>query len=486
MTKVRLIHGDSRIELRALNSESIDACVTDPPYELTSIVKRFGCDKAAACQEGTDGAFARVTRGFMGQTWDGSGIQRDPEFWKLVLRVMKPGAYLLAFGGRRTHHRTVCAIEDAGFEIMDGLAWLFGSGFPKSKNMAMMIDKKLLGTAPRGAAIATASTVHPTSGARLRSGEEMPPYVPISPEAMDWDGWGTAMKPGFEPIVLARRPLSEETIAENILRWGTGGLNIDACRIGSGKDKSFWRSTPNRKPLFGGGLSKEAVPDPSKGRWPANVLLDEDAARMLDDATGELRSGLMAAGTPRRSSHGWAGSMPDVTLNETYGDTGGASRFFYCAKASRRERDAGCDDLPDLPSGVRGTDGNHMTRKDGGAPDVAKNAHPTVKPLALMMYLCKLITPPGGTVLDPFAGSFSTGVAAIRCGFSITAIEAEAAYIPIGQARITEALRARDADIARMAAQMSSLFDESAFAENGCSDEERGGYCCDSDHADDG
>lgn len=360
-----LVCGDCREVLSALPPDSVDACVTDPPYEL----------------------------GFMGKGWDKAGVAFDPATWKAVLRVLKPGAHLLAFGGTRTYHRMACAVEDAGFEIRDSLHWFYGTGFPKSLNLG--------------------------------------------------EGRGTALKPAHEPIVLARKPLVG-TVAANVEKYGTGALNIDGCRI----------ATPDGKPAYeykngpgGNTFSVGAPPDGSRtepvvgndaGRWPANVLLDEDAAAELDAQSGTLTSGSHAAGV--RKGMGFHGAEGDGGP-AIVGSEGGASRFFYIAKPSRKERDLGCDHLP-AKSGGEATDreegsaGVDNPRAGAGRTGGARNYHPTVKPVELMRYLVKLITPPGGLVLDPFLGSGTTGMAAVLEGREFYGIELTAEYMPIAESRI--------------------------------------------------
>lgn len=295
----RIRHGDCIAVMGKMAPASVDAIITDPPYGL----------------------------GFMGQQWD--ALPPGLPWARECLRVLKPGGHLLAFGGTRTYHRLAVAIEDAGFEMRDCLAWLYGSGFPKSKNLDGV-----------------------------------------------WQDWGTALKPAFEPIVLARKPLTG-TVAETVFQHGTGALNVGECRTGP-------------------------------GRWPANVLLDEEAAAMLDEQTGELPSQETRTDSSRGGRKGMFGVASGGARREYLGQSGGASRFLYVAKASTEERN-------------RGTVGN---------------THPTVKPVELMRWLCRLITPPGGLVLDPFVGSGSTGIAALRESFSFVGIDNEPEYVAIARARI--------------------------------------------------
>ncbi|AXH48729.1 DNA methylase [Mycobacterium phage ShereKhan] len=397
-----LIHlGDCRDILAELEDASVDSIVTDPPYEL----------------------------GFMGKKWDGSGIAFDVEMWEQCLRVLKPGGHLLAFGGSRTWHRLTVAIEDAGFEIRDSIAWLYGSGFPKSLDVSKAIDKaagaerEVIGTRRAG--------ITP-SGGLVRNGvteadKQRLVTAPSTDAAKLWQGWGTALKPAFEPIVVARKPLVG-TVAANVLEHGTGALNIDACRIGDGSESQGPRdsSEPSatRRYTGSGAVNIAATPGPRggspSGRWPTNVVLDEAQAAELDKQSGNLPGGV----TVRRNMHGQEqnangiyGSRKRYASEDfTYGDSGGASRFFpvfkYQAKAPTKER----------PSYVN-EDGN-------------KVAHSTVKPLALMRWLVKLVTPPGGVVLDPFAGSGTTVEACLLEKFRCIAIENEPDYIPLIEQRL--------------------------------------------------
>lgn len=357
---VELIEGDSREVLKEFADNSIDSCVTDPPYALVSISKRFGKDGAAPAKAGKTGAYARASAGFMGKTWDTGETAFDPEFWAEVLRVLKPGGHVLAFGGTRTYHRLACAIEDAGFEIRDQIGWLYGSGFPKSHN---------------------------------QSGE--------------WEGWGTALKPAWEPIVVARKSL-DGTVAGNLAAWGVGALNIDGCRVPFADEIDEAESkTKNQHAAFGSGpmtnqvfgkFTKDRDDYNPPGRWPANVLHD---------------------------------GAPDVLAA-----LGDPSRFFYCAKASRADRNHGLEAFEAKPLHWSSGDANPGSFQSEGTDKTARNPHPTVKPTDLMRYLCRLVTPPGGTVLDPFMGSGSTGRGAVMEGFSFIGVEMDASYYDIADARI--------------------------------------------------
>jgi DNA modification methylase len=382
-----VITGDCRKAMCEMQPESVDAIVTDPPYGLS----------------------------FMGKGWD-HGVPGE-EFWTEAMRVAKPGAHLLAFGGTRTYHRLACAIEDAGWEIRDCVMWVYGSGFPKSHDVSKAIDKAA--GAERGRQTVRSKSVSTCYAqdewTRLNAGTVLDAEA-ITPEAAQWSGWGTALKPAWEPIIVARKPLCG-TVAENVVTHGTGGINVDGCRVGTdagwsypnGRGGSGWHGRES----FSRNLDKPIAA--SSGRWPANLILDSEAGAMLDEQAGE-RGGSTpiqrAEGFKRFNGTDYAGGneyrTPTGYTSPGYGDTGGPSRFFYCAKASKADRNA-------------------------------DNHHPTVKPTALMRYLCRLVTPPGGLVLDPFCGSGSTGKAAVMEGFGFVGIEQQEDYAEIARARIAAA-----------------------------------------------
>jgi len=363
----------------------------------------------------------------MGKEWD-RGVP-GMEFWTEALRVAKPGAHLLAFGGTRTHHLLICAIEDAGWEIRDCLMWLYGQGFPKSLDISKSLDKQA--GVWRGKAGAVTVSEQPAKGTEY---ERTAKVDPVTAAAAAWQGWGTALKPAWEPIIMARKPL-EGTVVANVQKWGTGGINVDGCRQACGTE--HMRGTV--KYSDGGALAgmrnsgkhNFKATDSQLGRWPANVCLDEEAAAMLDEQAGERGGGF---GT--RGSQGSA-----VCL---FGDSGGPSRFFYTAKASRSEREAGCHTLPSK-TGAEATDrepdtaGLESPRAGAGrTAGHVRNYHPTVKPLALMRWLVRLVTPPGGTVLDMFAGSGTTGRAALEEGFKSIMVDISEDYLEIQKARSKE------------------------------------------------
>jgi len=383
-----IVVGDCREVMAGMEPESVDAVVCDPPYELS----------------------------FMGKGWDGTGIANDVGMWREALRVLKPGGHLVAFGGTRTSHRMVCAIEDAGFEIRDSLMWMYGSGFPKSHNL---------------------------------HGEH--------------EGWGTALKPAHEPICLARKPLIG-TIAANVAEHGTGAINVDACRI-EGAPPSVPQpdfSSVNGRETHLDANRRNGEMSHAAGRWPSNVVLDEAAARALDEAVGERKVGKLSRKKP---AVGWNGAKPWVDCDYG-GDTGGPSRFFlnvapidsedwdgarflYQSKSSRAERNAGLDGMPERDARHYGVIEGHADVRPGRVvqdrkPTTASNHHPTVKPVALMRWLVRLVTPPGGLVLDMFAGSGSTGVACVAEGMRFRGIEQSPEYAAIAEARIAHAEAVRD------------------------------------------
>ena len=395
----------------------VDSIVTDPPYHLTSIVERFGKEGSAPAQEGTDGAFARASKGFMGKEWDGGDIAFRKETWELAYQLLKPGGHLLAFSASRNYHRMAVAIEDAGFEIRDQIMWIYGSGFPKSLNIGKGVDKKLgnkrevVKTIERGdvqTAIDkgvgyTADPANKNNKAVFGYGTET-----VTKGNSEWEGWGTALKPAHEPIVMARKSI-ESTIVDNVLKHGTGGINIDGCRVEldgekppSGSAKRVYKNNEyTEEKIYGDNKTT-----PETGRFPAN----------------EMHDGLQEE---------WA-------------------RYFYCPKVSSAERNRGLENFEPKPMAWGNQAKAELKRGNldfVGSGDGTKhnkvamrvNTHPTVKPQELMKYLCRLVTPKGGTVLDPFMGSGSTGMAAKDEGFEFIGIEKEKEYFEIAEARIKTA-----------------------------------------------
>lgn len=369
---------------------SIDAIVTDPPYEI----------------------------GFMGRSWDASGIAFRPETWAECLHVLKPGGHMLVFGFPRNYHRLTCAVEDAGFEVRDCIMWCYGSGFPKSLNVSKAIDKA-------AGAERRVVGMHPNPASSLGNGRTMDGGAanlshalasPATPEAARWEGWGTALKPAYEPILVARKPL-ERTVAGNVLAHGTGAIDIDGCRVETTDDLNggAYAQTGTERDdgwrFQRGGAGEYRQP---KGRWPANLILDEEAGQILDEQSGECPSGAKrphVAGAHDSVVGGLWEREGSVRPCSAEASAGGAARFFYCAKASKSERN----------EGLEAGESNHP---------------PTVKPAQLMAYLCRLVTPPGGVILDPFAGSASTGLGAQEGGFGFIGIEQDAGHRAVGRKRL--------------------------------------------------
>ena len=408
-----LVNGDCLEEVQKLVDKGIqvDSIVTDPPYHLTSIVERFGKEGSAPAKD-KDGAFQRQSKGFMGKEWDGGDIAFRKETWELFMKVLKPGGHLLAFSGSRTYHRMAVAIEDAGFDIRDQIMWLYGSGFPKSLNLGKSVDKKL-----GNERIGTGQTkTHSNKGmpqAEERTaigagafGQEVEEEITVG--TSEWEGWGTALKPAHEPIVLARKPLSENSIVANVLKHRTGGIHIDACRVEGEKQ------TRDSNPIMNGGkyaqnenADREKITPDTKGRFPSNVMHDgsEEVLKVFPSTSKSAGGGGVKI-TGKNVYGKYNGREYDKTIG--YGDEGSVARYFYCPKTSKSEK------------------GND-------------NTHPTVKPIKLMKYLCRLVTPKGGTVLDPFMGSGSTGIAAKDEGFEFIGIEREKEYFEIAERRVSVA-----------------------------------------------
>jgi site-specific DNA-methyltransferase (adenine-specific) len=370
----RVINADSIDHLKTLEANSVDAVVTDPPYGLGNCSPRAVTEALSAWVAGEE--YKPRGAGFMGKSWD--AFVPGPELWREVYRVLKPGGHAVIFAGSRTVDLMGIAVRLAGFEVRDMLHWIYGSGFPKSLDVSKAIDKRA--GAERdvvGKGVSGRTAIWSDDGMG-----DFDITAPATDQAKQWEGWGTALKPAHEPALLCRKPL-DGAVVDNVERWGVGGINVDGCRLHWGEeepyrypngpqgniDPSSWRM----------GRITELVKGADAGRWPANILLDPEAASLLD-----LQAGL------------------------------DASRFFYCGKATREEKEAGLD----------------------GDPRRRANVHPTVKPIAVMRWLCKLVTPPGGLILDPFCGSGSTGCAASQLGFRFLGIEREPEYAAIARARV--------------------------------------------------
>ena len=400
----RLLKGDCLKTLQQLEDNSIDAVLCDPPYHLQSIVKRFSADDAKEAQYGKDGLFQRASKGFMGKSWDGGDIAFRTDVWRECYRVLKPGGHLVAFGGTRTIHRITCAIEDSGFEIRDQLNWLYFSGFPKSRNISLDLDKAegKAETLTGGYCYGTVDKIRRPKLENASNGA--PKHFATSADAKEWEGWGTALKPAAEPACLARKPIEKGlTVAENVVKWGTGGLNIDKSRFAYGdpcwvgpqevvtQTAPFISGLENHRNT-GGKFQKNTSaiiqnnPSPY-GRWPANI--------------------------------------------------------YQCPKPSRAEKEEGLEHLTSITGAEavgrkEGSAGVNNPRAGAGrtAAEI-KNTHPTVKPIGLFSWLANLICRPGGTILDPFVGSGTTAVAGILEGFDVIGCELTPEYWPIIEGRVT-------------------------------------------------
>ena len=430
-----LVNGDCLEEVQKLVDKGVqvDSIVTDPPYHLTSIVERFGKEGSAPAKD-KDGAFQRQSVGFMGKEWDGGDIAFRKETWELFMKVLKPGGHLLAFSGSRTYHRMAVAIEDAGFDIRDQIMWLYGSGFPKSLNLGKSVDKKL-----GNERIGTGQTKkHSNKGmpqAEERTaigagafGQEVEEEITVG--TSEWEGWGTALKPAHEPIVLARKPLSENSIVANVLKHRTGGIHIDACRIEGEKQ------TRDSNPVMNGGKYGQ--------NQNAERKIVKRKSRSDDGVWTNKNSGMKAEGTHYADADPKGRFPANVMHNGLQEDW---ARYYYCPKTSKAEKNRGLEDLPiKKTSSMSGRRDSHDMEGYSIDNDVTgrfvtekQNVHPTVKPVKLMRYLCRLITPKGGTVLDPFMGSGSTGIAAKDEGFEFIGIEREKEYFEIAEQRVSVA-----------------------------------------------
>lgn len=472
--KYKLKQGDNIELLKKMPDNSVDAVVTDPPYGLS----------------------------FMGKKWDYD--VPSVELWKEVYRVLKPGGHVLSFGGTRTYHRMVVNIEDAGFEIRDQIMWLYGSGFPKSHNIGKAVDKlqgnerEVVGDNPN----------HRTSTGLLELGfQDGKVSSTLTKGSSPYEGWGTALKPSNEPICVARKPLSEKTIAENVIKWGTGGINIDGCRIDLNGDDTSRKISGANDGIFNSCKVVGTVDDKWKeGRFPANIILecicdevikgekgekkysrkgglnesdfskaispDPDfetghyndkgdihtnpmcPCRLMDEQSGVVNQGHWPKGSTKGFGEFGGGSNNYEGVGPKDKTKSGASRFFYQAKVSKKERNMGLDGFEEKESQQKGHGLDRICMNEGCGvsmlkpelckcdtpdwrPRPKKNGHPTVKPINLMAYLCRLITPPGGTILDPYMGSGSTGIAALLEGFNFIGFDLDADYVKIAEARIT-------------------------------------------------
>ena len=441
---MKLVLGDCLDKLKELEANSVDSIVTDPPYGLS----------------------------FMGKKWDYDVPSQA--IWEECMRVLKPGGHLLSFAGSRTYHRMAVRIEDAGFEIRDQIMWVYGSGFPKSMDISKQIDKAA-GKLEERKVIGQREDILKKQAKDLREGKRKIKETfngdssgngfvsvsaditePVTNEAKQWQGWGTSLKPAHEPIVMARKPLSENTVADNVLEWGTGGINIDASRISTDEtitNHSRSAESSVSKGKYGDSSEQETHQTEGQllGRFPANIIFDEEAGKILDEQSGTTKSSGGRSGDKEGVAIGgiygdYKGIITDK--NPGFGDSGGASRFFYCPKTSKSDRNEGCENIEAKSVGTLNANSADLANYGGSSlgaaslkgehknPEPKNNFHPTVKPTDLMLYLIRLVTPKGGVTLDPFMGSGSTGKAAIRGGFDFVGIEREKEYFEIADARI--------------------------------------------------
>lgn len=447
MTSITLHVGDNRLSLRRLLDDGVrvHSVVTDPPYGLTSVVKRFGKDGAAPAKFGSDGAFSRASGGFMGKQWDASGIERDPEFWRLIWEILLPGGFVFAFSGSRTGHWQACAMEMAGFIMHPMHGWVYGSGMPKAHNPCPAIDKHMGAEGGReltGDVVrrldAGADQNKDASWEKLEDGTyERGTYAPGSPEAQAWDGWrhGTqSQKPALEPIYLAQKPYDQKTGALNLLKHGVGAVNIDDCRVGTegGTSRSgqaaYERTADGKEDRSENwACTGHEIVTLDKGRWPANLLHDGSEA-VIDLFPREAGASAKVKGTePSDVTNDIYGKFAGRVPGQFYDDSGSAARFFHGLPLTEEDYAwaiaAGLiNDVPALLEAIR-------YQGKAKKSDRAGSKHPTVKPIALMEYCIRHLTPAGGVVLDPFAGSGTTGQAARNLGFDCILMEAEPEYV---------------------------------------------------------
>jgi len=423
---MKLLLGDNKIKLKELEDNSVDSIVTDPPYGLS----------------------------FMGKKWDYD--VPDVETWKECLRVLKPGGYLLSFAGTRTQHRMAVNIEDAGFEIRDMIAWVYGSGFPKSHNIGKAIYKlqgnkrEVIGDYQHPDGKKRNINIHkPNVEVRVADhsyGYDTSGFVKQTKGQSEWEGWGTALKPALEPITVARKPLSEKSVAENVLKWGTGGINIDESRVTTEEtitNHSRGEESSKSKGKYGDSSAQETHQtngQQQQGRFPANLIHDgsDEVTELFPNSKGDTRTS-----KPTYDKGHW-GNSKSVESTALYNDDGNNARFFYCPKTSKTDRNEGLDEFElkprSLANKIMGQSGQMKTGSGNDRTTEFKNNHPTVKPTELMKYLVRLVTQQGGTVLDPFMGSGSTGKACKQFGYDFIGIEMDEEYMTIAKARIENAV----------------------------------------------
>lgn len=428
---ITIYHGECLDVMQEMEDNSIDTIITDPPYALE----------------------------FMGKGWD--KVLPPVEIWIEALRVAKPGAMLMAFGGTRTYHRLVCSIEDAGWEIRDCVMWVYGSGFPKSHDISKAIDKaagaerKVIGQYDSRNGYDGGQRKSKGTYEKHITGEKtygpVDATTPATKSAKLWDGYGTALKPAWEPIVLAMKPL-DGTFAQNALKWGVAGLWIDGGRIGTGQDRTAG-GRGSESTTFLSPSEPKRYERPTGGRWPANLIHDGSEEVLGEFAkAGDRKAGSALSGKEPSRTGGPGtvayGEFKERREWESYKDSGSAARFFYCAKASKAERAKGCESLPKKIGGMRSENsGQHITRRNGDDPEPVHNNHPTVKPVSLMRYLCRLTRmPDGGIIFDPFMGSGTTGIAAKLEGRRFIGIDRKQEYCEIARNRIEAWGKGKDVD----------------------------------------
>ena len=432
-----LYHGNMLDMLNVIPSNSVDSIVTDPPYGLTTIVKRFGKENSAPAQFGSDGAFSRLSKGFMGKEWDGSGVEYNIDTWKKCYEILKDGGYLLAFGGTRTYHKIASAIEEAGFEIRDCIMWIYGSGFPKSMNISKCLEarekygkantrtKRIVEQSCEGESYRIKQTNNGAMGELIDATRKY--YLPSTELAKKWQGWGTTLKPAYEPIIVARKPFVG-SLVDNVIKNCVGGINIDECRIPFEDTKNpatnpLYRKEAGYKLPVKGLKSNGVVGFTSSknevnklGRFPANLILTYDDNTYKEVCSGfpitsggktKLNSEVKRKGIKEDGSS-FNSKTCGFDVNKgtglcNYGDSGSASRYFYCAKASQKDRNEGLEEFEDkikVFNGKSSLSSKEMKDIEKRFTTITKNTHPTVKPTQLMQYLVRLITPKEGTICD--------------------------------------------------------------------------------------
>jgi len=417
MIELNTIHLGNNLDLlKQMANNSVDSIVTDPPYGIS----------------------------FMNKKWDYD--VPTVELWQEVLRVLKPGGHALVACGTRTQHRMAVNLEDAGFEIRDIVAWVYGSGFPKSLDISKAIDKTAgYWRGKHGEIISENGSMTAPNYERTEKEE------PVTPKAQQWQGWGTALKPAMELWTLCRKPL-KGTVAENVLKYGTGGLNIDGCRVGDGREQQQQGISNSDTQVAGRDEAHRNIYPLELGRFPANIIHDgsDEVVKLFpnENSSGTFKQGSQRKAAPENLYQlGFA--KTDFTQNapDNYGDSGSASRFFYTAKASQGERNEGLWGFEEEYTASAEFRPNHMEKAiegESGNPygrwQPKRNIHPTVKPLELMRYLCRMITPKGGIVLDPFMGSGTTAIAAKQEKMNYIGMELEPKYVEIANARIKSAI----------------------------------------------